>query len=57
MFFILPIVFVVWTVVFSRRVVLFHVKLAVFHIARCFSCIYFSVSLFYIVFCSLRLAI
>lgn len=41
----------------SLSTVLFHVKLAVFHIARCFSCIYFSVSLFYIVFCSLRLAI
>ena len=57
MFFSLPIVFVVWTVVFSRRVVLFHVKLAVFHIARCFSCIYFSVSLFSTTLCSLRLAL
>lgn len=57
MFFILPIVFVVWTVVFSRRVALFHVKLAVFHIARCFSYIYFSVSLFSTILCSLRLAL
>lgn len=57
MFFILPIVFVVWTVVFSRQVALFHVKLAVFHIARCFSYIYFNVSLFSTTLCSLRLAL